>query len=60
MKSKRKFGFFLRHVAQLHHDLCNQGVSIRLGAQFLDAYNIPLELTPTIGKFNTHNNIINL
>ncbi|KAF0979689.1 hypothetical protein FDP41_001357 [Naegleria fowleri] len=48
MKSKRKFGFFLRHVAQLHHDLCNQGVSIRLGAQFLDAYNIPLELTPTI------------
>ncbi|EFC50017.1 hypothetical protein NAEGRDRAFT_77990 [Naegleria gruberi] len=45
MKCKRKFGFFLRQVAVLHHELCNQGVSIRLGSQFMDAYNIPIELT---------------
>ncbi|KAL9654914.1 hypothetical protein ABK040_008704 [Willaertia magna] len=46
MKCKRKFGFFLRHVALLHHELCNQGVSIRLGSQCLDSYNIPIDLTP--------------
>ena len=57
MKCKRKFGFFLRHVALLHNELCNQGVSIRLGAQFLDAYHIPLELTPHT-EWKTTKNIL--
>ncbi|KAL0487676.1 hypothetical protein AKO1_008720 [Acrasis kona] len=44
IKCMRKFTFFLRYTSLLHHELCNQGVSIRLGAMCLDALNVPIAI----------------